>query len=263
MRKLEGERTESVEDDLVVQDDEMEKPDPIRDNPYLAADDTPEDEIPGNETADSRRKKGDHFESAYVLKSNTTYEAGNATYHTNERGNIDHFSGDLTLEGEVRHPADQRNLRGKEEGDHAGHLIARENGGSGYVDNMAAMNNKVNTRDYRDFERENTAVLKNGYDVHVDGDLAYSQGQDRPDAFMLERKILDKDGNVVDHEYFSWSNEDMSQYDDVDYDFDDDDYPNPIPEDERLTPEELEALDQEMENYDHWTPYARKKIEDE
>lgn len=239
----EGRQTEVNEEQPVEKP--LTKPGPFEGNPFSA------------DADERKRSKGDQFESAFTLKANQTYETSNkAIYHTNENGRIEHFSGELSLDPEKRHLADQRNLEGKYETDHAGHLIAREMGGSGYVDNMVPMDGKVNTRDYRAFERENRAILENGYDVHLDGDVYYSSENDRPDAFMVTRTITDKDGKVLEKEHFSWSNIDMSQFDDMEEDWYDDDIPNPMhdPDYPQLTQEEYDEID----NADYKSPYALK-----
>ena len=228
------EADEQVEHPIEQQE---KKPDPLKGNPYSEG-------------------KGEHFETAYTLKPNQTYEANKTTYHTDEHGHIDQFSGDLSLEAGKRHQADQQHLQGKTETDHAGHLISRETGGSGYVDNLVPMDGKVNTRDYRAFERENRAILENDYDVHLDGDVYYSSEDGRPDAFMVTREIKDKDGNVVDREHLSWTNIDMAQFEDMEEDWYDEDIPNPMhdPDYPQLTQEEYDEID----NVDLKNPFAQK-----
>ena len=160
-----------------------------------------------------RIKKGDHFDGAYSLKKNITYKTSDISYQTNDKGKISHFYGDLSNTSAKRHVADQVHLKGKVDGDHAGHLVASEDGGSGYVDNLVPMDGKVNTRDYRAIERENKAIMNNGYNVSLDGDVYYSSNQDRPDAFMVKRETKNAKGEVIDREYSSWTNDDMSKYD--------------------------------------------------
>ena len=39
----------------------------------------------------------------------------------------------------------------------------------------------------------------------------------RPDGIMVTRSVYDSDGNLVDREHFSWTNTDMSKYQDKDF----------------------------------------------
>ena len=198
-------------------------------------------------------EKGDHFADSYKLKANEEYISNGIEYQTNQDGKITHFSGELSQESSKRHQADQNNLEGKWKTDHAGHLVARENGGSGYVDNLVPMDGKVNTRDYRAFERENNSIMKEGYNVQLDGDVYYSSNEKRPDAFMVTREVKDDQGKVVDREHFSWTNIDMAEFEDSDVDWYDDDIPNAMKNDDYP----------QFSNEDHSVPTeASKSLED-
>ena len=150
--------------------------------------------------------KNDHFASTYTLKPNTTYTVNNATYTTDQNGNITKFNGPSTDQSAPRSPSHQQNLPGKEPGDHASHLIAASNGGSGKVDG------KVNTRDYRAMERENNDLIRDGKQVTLSGELTYSDGSNRPNAIMVDRTTIDPATGKEDVEHMSWTNTDMSQF---------------------------------------------------
>lgn len=154
----------------------------------------------------------EHFQSAYTLTADTTYTVNGSTYTTNENGCISKFTGKPTLDSAPRSASSQRNLAGKETGDHASHLVAASNGGSGKVDNMVPMDGKVNTRDYRGFERQNNDLLRDGKEVTLHGELAYHDQSNRPDAIMVTRETVDPVTNQTDIEHFSWTNTDMAQY---------------------------------------------------
>lgn len=158
--------------------------------------------------------KQDHFSSTYSLKSDTTYEVNGTTYTTNENGNISKFHGPVTDQSAPRSSSHQRNLSGKLPGDHASHLIAASNGGSGKVDNMVPMDGKVNTRDYRAMERENNDLIGEGKQVTLSGELFYSNGSSRPDAIMVTRDTVDPATGKEDTEHMSWTNWDMSEFED-------------------------------------------------
>lgn len=162
---------------------------------------------------------GDHFQGAYTLKPNQTYTANGATYHTDESGAIRSWSATLTgpQQAAPRSLSHQKNLPGKLEGDHAGHYLAASEGGSGLAENLTPMNAKVNTRDYRAFERENHKLLEEGYTVRLEGSSHMGSSELRPDGIMVTRSVYDSDGNLVDREHFSWTNTDMSKYQDKDF----------------------------------------------
>lgn len=153
---------------------------------------------------------GDHFQGAYTLKPNQTYTANGATRS---------WSATLTgpQQAAPRSLSHQKNLPGKLEGDHAGHYLAASEGGSGLAENLTPMNAKVNTRDYRAFERENHKLLEEGYTVRLEGSSHMGSSELRPDGIMVTRSVYDSDGNLVDREHFSWTNTDMSKYQDKDF----------------------------------------------
>ena len=79
------------------------------------------------------------------------------------------------------------------------------------------MNAKVNTRDYRAFERENHKLLEEGYTVRLEGSSHMGSSKLRPDGIMVTRSVYDSDGNLGIGEHFSWTNTDMSKYQDKDF----------------------------------------------
>ena len=190
---------------------------------------------------------GDHFQGTYTLKPNQTYTANGATYHTDESGAIQSWSATLTgpQQAAPRSLSHQKNLPGKLEGDHAGHYLAASEGGSGLADNLAPMDAKVNTRDYRAFERENHKLLEGGYAVRLESSSHMGSSELRPDGIMVTRSVYDSDGNLVDREHFSWTNTDMSKY--QDNDFGDPSVPNAMDESldkAGMTREEIAALEE-------------------
>ena len=163
--------------------------------------------------------RGEHFQGTYTLKPNQTYTANGAMYHTDKNGTIQSWSATLTgsKQAAPRAPSHQKHLPGKLEGDHAGHYLAASEGGSGLADNLVPMDAKVNTRDYRAFERENHKFLEEGYTVQLDGSSYMGSSALRPDGIMVTRSVYDSEGNLQNREHFSWSNTDMSQYQDNDF----------------------------------------------
>lgn len=158
--------------------------------------------------------RGGHFQGTYTLKPDHTYTANGVTYHTDGNGAIQSWSATLTgpQQAAPRAPSHQKHLPGKLEGDHAGHYLAASEGGCGLADNLAPMDAKINTRDYRAFERENRRFLEEGDTVHLEGSNHMSTSTLRPDGIMVTRSVYDPEGNLRDREHFSWSNVDMSRY---------------------------------------------------
>lgn len=152
------------------------------------------------------------------LNPNSVYTGPNdAEYETDQYGRIRNWSGKTSSEAQPRNLYAQRTLEGKnEEQTDAGHLIASNQGGSGEKYNMVPMNDKVNRRDYRAWERENEALKEEGYDVQLNGSLAYTTGKDtnNPEAIMANRDVY-KDGQYLYTEHFSITNYDLDDLENV------------------------------------------------
>ena len=158
------------------------------------------------------------------LEPNTTYihPASHGVYHTDDYGRVVSFEADpriTTKEERERNPENQRTLEGKGPGfSHAGHLVADRHGGSGEKFNIVPMNENVDGRDFAGLEKETDALLHQGWDVHYNGQLSYSgeertAGVNQAESIMVERQTMDPvTGEVVDHEYVSFSNLDMAHY---------------------------------------------------
>lgn len=149
------------------------------------------------------------------LNPETTYYGPNdAKYHTDNYGRVGRWSAQVSDQSEARNPYAQRSLEGKNpDQSHAGHLLASSQGGSGEKYNMVPMNDKVNTRDYRAFERENSELTQNGYTVTLTGSNSYplnSEGENVPEAIMVDREVS-QDGQYLYTEHTSWTNLDMAE----------------------------------------------------
>ena len=112
------------------------------------------------------------------LSPNFTYrDSSHSEFTTDSYGRVVTWSGDVGTAAGQRNLSAQRTLEGKNsEQSDAGHLLATNQGGSGEKYNMVPMNEKVNRRDYRAWERENEALVRAGYSVHVKGSLGQSWG---------------------------------------------------------------------------------------
>jgi hypothetical protein len=76
--------------------------------------------------------------------------------------------------------------------DHAGHIIADMFGGSGNLDNLVSMNNKVNLSQYKRIENRWATLLKADKKVRVQIDLNYEGGSKRPSSFDIRYWVDDK-----------------------------------------------------------------------
>lgn len=152
------------------------------------------------------------------LEPNAVYNGKNdSVYHTDHAGRISWWRGHLEKtapEDRERYNYAQRTLEGKGEHDHAGHFISAQDGGDPGKINLSAQEEHVNTRDYRAFERENHALVEQGYYVELIGEVSYPMGSDvnRPEAYMVERIATNEKGEEIDHSYFSFTNENMAEF---------------------------------------------------
>lgn len=150
------------------------------------------------------------------LDPNTSYTGPNgAQYNTDEHGRIESWSAQVSDETNSRNPYAQYTLEGKNpDQPHAGHLLESSQGGSGEKYNMVPMNDKVNTRDYRAFEKENDQLVQEGYTVNLSGNNAYavnSEGKNIPEAIMVDREVS-LNGEQLYTEHSSWTNLDMEEF---------------------------------------------------
>ena len=114
------------------------------------------------ETSDTVITDGSHLENGQ-LKPNITYKTGehDYVYQTNENGLISCVIADglqfKTHDGRLKHNS---NTYGKQEGDHAGHLIGDRFGGSSELDNLVSQAKNVNMSEYKVIENQWAAALK-------------------------------------------------------------------------------------------------------
>lgn len=130
-------------------------------------------------------------------------------------------NGTITAKGEIQTNTAPRNgyVQRKAGGDsrlpddHGGHLVpSSQNGTPGSI-NITAQNGKVNTRDVRAVERDESAVVKNGANIQTERTSYCSNDPNRPDAYMYNDHVTMPDGTTHDIHH-SWTNVDMSQYND-------------------------------------------------
>lgn len=169
------------------------------------------------------------------FESSHSYEKGNHTFETNDKGNIYKIDGDLipsneyTVRGydyktddhgriisacgdlhwkdhEGRLPLDvdihQIGKGSERADDDRGHLIADEFNGSNGIENLVPMNSDLNRNgDYRNLEKEWEQALYDKKSVQVEIEPQYSDDSKRPESFIV--------GYTIDGEYYekSFSNE--------------------------------------------------------
>lgn len=156
-----------------------------------------EGEIPeGTEPERKERHLPDHFESTYSLKPNEQYEANEYRYETDRYGRITRCEGTLRLEDGKRNTNHQTRSGGEYrlDTDVGGHLIAREFGGSGRIDNLVPMDGELNQGKYRSMEKDWEKALKRNDTVDVEIRCYYSGASERPTAFTVKYRVTDQDG---------------------------------------------------------------------
>ena len=130
-----------------------------------------------------------------VLRPNITYttDAG-YTYTTDSFGRIRSAGGTLTLDKASRNNYAQRKEAKKgRSGDEGGHLIATIFKGSGDIDNLVPMSQKLNRSDYKILEnRWKKALEKDPPDtVQIKVEPIYRGESKRPISFEIKYKIED------------------------------------------------------------------------
>ena len=138
----------------------------------------------------------------------------------------------------------------RQETDHGGHLVpASQNGTSNRI-NIFAQNTKVNTRDVRAVEREESKLVNNGAKIETERIAVCDVDPNRPSAYIINDHVKMPDGSEHDIHH-SFTNEDMSQFDkDAGLDNVQDSY-NDVAKDHGYSKEEYEQILTEAENYDY------------
>lgn len=164
-------------------------------------------------------------------------------------------SGTITGEGDVPAQGVECGSRvtpeGMQPGDHRGHVISAQEGGPNKSYNMTAQDGKLNQGAYKTVENSESALAKQGFDVHT-SKTAYVSTQEggRPDVYMINDTITSPDGKTQ-NVHFSFQNmspQEQSEHNQIlqENDFTNE-YPNPDPLRESMTPEEYSSLMSETE----------------
>ena len=108
-----------------------------------------------------------------------------------------------------RDPAAQLRAGGdlREPGDDGMHLIPRKGNGAKGEENLIAGDRSINRGSYKSMENSVIRAAENNPDGKVSMRVDTYGGSNRPDVIQVENILIDKDGNIVDRENESWSNQ--------------------------------------------------------
>lgn len=163
-----------------------------------------------------------------LYEPNTTYEIGENTYETDDRGNVYKKDGEILantqyiVNGSVyrtdecgnkvscdAHPriceegrrniTEQRESGGEDRRacDQGGHIIARILGGAEGEENLVPMRGTINQGDYKKMELEMKKALEENKNVDVHIELKYEQNSSRPTKMMATYLIDDRKTETV------------------------------------------------------------------
>jgi|GEM_PF-2549116 len=156
--------------------------------------------VADNAAATVTVKYGEHIEkikNKKVLKPNVKFtDANGYTYTTDSLGRITNVQGDLVLKKGDLNRHSQRTVGGDDRlpTDQGGHLIGRQFGGSGDIDNLVPQSSKTNLAggEWYNMEKQWAKALERGEKVTVDIKPNYVGNSLRPEYFKVEYSI---DGN--------------------------------------------------------------------
>lgn len=153
-------------------------------------------------------KTDDHGKS-YIgdgeLKPNCEYTLNDNTYCTDDLGRIVHCDGSPQISPEnTRDKQAQLDAGGvdRKPGDQGGHIIGRDLNGNGGKGNIVAMDERINTSDYKRMENQVKNCLNSGK-VNTETTVKYSGESQRPDRIDVtvtandgKRSVFKFDNNL-------------------------------------------------------------------
>lgn len=172
-------------------------------------------------------------------------------YEVYDNGSV-RATGQIQNEKAERNGYIQRTAGGasRQETDHGGHLVPASQNGTSDSINISAQNAKVNTRDVRAVEREESKAVNNGATIETERIAVCDIDPDRPSAYIINDHVIMPDGSEHDIHH-SFTNEDMSQFDKyTGLDNAQDSY-NDVAKEMGYSKEEYEQILTESENYDY------------
>lgn len=140
-----------------------------------------------------RDDNGKLFRKGNELIPNNKYVENGYGYRTDSEGRIKTAEGQLHLSKEPRKQiSDSMETIGKgdqKEGDQKGHLFADRFGGGNGLENIVAMDGKVNQSDYKRIENTCAKALESGHEVHLKVVPKYEKNSSRPTSFRITYTI--------------------------------------------------------------------------
>ena len=140
-----------------------------------------------------RDDNGEVYRIGNELLPNNEYVENGYTYLTDSEGRIKSAEGQLHLSKEPRKQiSDSMETIGKEdqkEGDQKGHLFADRFGGGNGLENIVAMDGKVNQSDYKRVENTCARALESGHEVYLKVVPKYDKSSNRPTSFRITYTI--------------------------------------------------------------------------
>lgn len=145
--------------------------------------------------------KGKLYRNGDNLMPNCTFERNGYEYKTDDHGRTISAGGKLRL----REPGPRGNMESMEaigkgdqkEGDQRGHLIGSQFDGSGGIENMTPMADKVNQSDYKKIETILAKALKDGAEVTLIIEPKYEGDSHRPSEYRVSYTINGERTTVV------------------------------------------------------------------
>lgn len=134
------------------------------------------------------------------LVPNNEYKLNGYLCNTDELGRI------ILEKGNIQHPKEIVNrpplpdIKDAKEGDHKGHIIARELGGADTEGNLVPMDPRLNQSDYRKLEIEIKKKVEEGHIVNATYELEYEDDTARPSNIVV---TLDVDGVTSRNEFIN------------------------------------------------------------
>lgn len=143
---------------------------------------------------------GEKYRVGDQLEPNAKFEVNGYQYETDDQGRPISAEGTLRIrDPEFKRDMDSMRAVGKgdqQEGDQRGHLIGHQFEGSGGIENLVAMDGKLNQGDYVKLENTLADAVKDGADVRLKVEPRYEGDSNRPSEFRVTYSI-DGEKDVV------------------------------------------------------------------
>lgn len=140
-----------------------------------------------------RDDNGEVYRIGNELLPNNVYVENGYSYRTDSEGRVKSAEGQLQLSKEPRKQiSDSMETIGKgdqKEGDQKGHLIGDRFGGGNGLENIVAMDGRVNQSDYKRIENTCAKALESGHEAHLKVVPKYDKSSNRPTNFRITYTI--------------------------------------------------------------------------